>query len=230
MKVSRRFSKRDSVADLVASDYNIIPLLSRFNIPLGFANKSIETVCCDAGIDFNLFLLIVNFTLTGELDNSLIEKVAPGQVVDFLHNSHDYFLGYKIPHIRGNLISALDASHSDINPMIIAFFNDFVAHLEAHFSYEENTVFPYIKALVNNNFTGEYSIDVFRNHHDEVTESLTELKSLILRYYTTSIPNLIYDVLVDICNAEEDLNSHSAIENSILIPLVYNLEQSSNCR
>ena len=228
MKIKRRFSGRDTLFDLVSIDYNILPLLSRFNIPLGFGSKSIEAVCREASIDLNLFLLVVNFTLTGQLDGSAADRISPLKIVDFLHNSHSYFLNYKIPHIRANLTAALDAGHSDINPMILAFFNDFVKRLDEHFGYEEETVFPYIRSLAEGRKATDYSIECFRRHHEEVTESLSELKNLILRYYTTSIPNQMYDVLVDICNAEEDLDSHSAIENSILIPLVDHIEKQTN--
>ena len=38
------------------------------------------------------------------------------------------------------------------------------------------------------------------------------------------MPNRMYDVLVDIYNAEEDLDTHKDIENHILIPLVTMIE------
>ena len=38
----------------------------------------------------------------------------------------------------------------------------------------------------------------------------------------------MYDVLVDIYDVEDDLDSHSLIENNILVPLVASLEK--NCR
>ncbi len=145
-------------------------------------------------------------------------------MVDLLHNSHEYFLAYKIPHIRQNLTNALDAGHNDINPMIISFFDEFVAHLSAHFDYEEKTVFPYIRNLARGVKT-DYSIEEFSKHHEEVNESLAEIKNLILRYYVTATPNRMYDVLVDICNCEEDLDSHATIENTVLIPIVGRLEE-----
>ncbi|MDE6756020.1 MAG: hemerythrin domain-containing protein, partial [Muribaculaceae bacterium] len=62
---------------------------------------------------------------------------------------------------------------------------------------------------------------------EEVVGALAELKNIILRYYRTTVPNLMYDVLVDIYNCEEDLISHSDIENNLLIPMVYDLEKKS---
>lgn len=230
MRISRQFTSRDSVVDLVAEDYNLLTLLSRFSIPLGFGNKSIGEVCREAEIDTDLFLLIINYTLTGDINTRDTSHISPLGIISFLHNSHEYFLSYKIPHIRANLLNALDANHNDINPMIINFFDNFVAIVTEHFAYEENTVFPYIRSLVNGSRHTDYDIDTFRRHHDDVADSLRELKNLILRYYTTSSPDKMYDALVDIYNCEDDINNHSVIENVILIPIIENIEKRYNSK
>ncbi len=219
MKFAKTFNGSESVIELIRHDYNILPILSRFNIPLGFENKRIDTVCAENGIDHTVFLFIVNFILNGKIDSDRLPDISPTAIVDFLHNSHDYFLKYKFPHIRQNMMTALEASHNDINPAIISFFDSYLEEVKKHFSYEEKKVFPYIRALVNGEPTS-YSIGLFKRHHDEIGEKLTELKNIILRFYTTSEPNKMYDVLVDLYNAEEDLESHAEIENHILIPLI----------
>lgn len=225
----RQFSATDTVVDLIESDYNIVPLLSRFSIPLGFGDKSIVEVCGEAGIDPDIFLFIVNFTLTGHLSLP-DESYAPG-IVDFLLNSHSYILTYKLPHIRANLLAALDAHHSDINPAIVQFFDDYVEHVRKHFAYEERNVFPYVRDLAAGRLiTTTYTIERFRIHHDRIAEKLSELKNIILRYYTTSVPNLMYDVLVDLFTAEKDLKSHNDIENFILIPLTQRMEHRNKTR
>ena len=199
MKISRIFTAKDNVIDLINEDYNILPVLSRFSIPLGFGNKTIEDVCNNAGININVFLLVINYILSGNLDKSDLRHISATDLVDFLHNSHDYFLLYKFPHIRQNLLNALDDSYSDVNPMITRFFDEYVSQAYEHFEYEERVVFPYIRNLS----TGEksnYSIEEFKKHHDELGEKLSDLKNVILRYYTTSMPNKMYDVLVDLFN------------------------------
>lgn len=225
-RLSTPVTANDLLVDLIKEDFNILPILSRFSIPLGFGNKNISEVCLENDIDTDIFLLIINFILTGVIpaEEKCSIKSAIG-IVDFLHNSHDYFLGYKFPHIRANLVSALDQTHSDINPAIISFFDSYVSQVKAHFDYEELNVWPYIRNLVSNT-DSSYNIDIFRKHHDEIGEKLSDLKNIILRYYTTSMPNKMYDALVDIFNCEEDLNTHHAIENHILIPMISALEQA----
>lgn len=212
---------------LVNEEFNILPILSRFSIPLGFGSKTIAEVCNEAGIDIETFLLIVNFSLSGTIPSAGHSLKQAIGIVDFLHNSHEYFLGYKFPHIRANLVSSLDDDHSDINPAIIQFFDEYVEHVRNHFDYEEKNVWPYIRSLASpgkKEVSTGYSIETFRSNHEQTGEKLADLKNIILRYYTTSMPNRMYDALVDIFNCEADLNSHHDIENLILVPMVEAIE------
>lgn len=214
-----RFTAADSMVDLVNYDYNILPLLSRFSLPLGYRQHTIGDVCAAAGIDVNAFLLIIHYVLSGVNDAKLRKGVKASDVVKFLKNSHDYFISYKFPHIRQNLLQALDASYNDINPSIIKFFDQYVSRVKRHFKYEERNLFPYVYALENGEPT-DYSIDTFIKQHDDVSSSLNDLKNIILRYYVTAVPNKMYDVLVDIYSCEADIQSHTDIEDDILVPMV----------
>jgi regulator of cell morphogenesis and NO signaling len=163
--------------------------------------------------------------LTGCIDSNEMNVVSAADIASFLHKSHDYFMEYKFVHIRNNLLSALDECHTDINPAIINYFDDYIKQVKKHFAYEEKKVFPYIKSLSSGADTSSYKIDVFRRHHDEEVEMrLTELKNIILRFYSTTRPDRMYDVLVDLYTCEADLALHTDIENNILIPLVSKLE------
>lgn len=222
----RQLRYDDVIIDIINDDYTILPLLSRFSIPLGLGNETLNDVCRRNDIDVKALLLVLNYIRTGIIDSSYISVVSPLEVVRFLKNSHDYFINYKFGHIRKNLIAALDLETNPTNNLILKFFDSFVKKVEDHFRYEENTVFPYVESLVDGKKSA-YTIEIFERHHEEVVDALAELKNIILRYYRTTAPNLMYDVLVDIYNCEEDLASHSDIENNLLIPMVYDLERKS---
>lgn len=226
MMQPRQLRYDDVIIDIINDDYTILPLLSRFSIPLGVGNETLDDVCRRNAIDVKALLLVLNYIRTGIIDSSYISVVSPLEVVRFLKNSHDYFINYKFGHIRKNLIAALDLETNPTNNLILKFFDSFVKKVEDHFRYEENTVFPYVESLVDGKKSA-YTIEIFERHHEEVVDALAELKNIILRYYRTTAPNLMYDVLVDIYNCEEDLASHSDIENNLLIPMVYDLERKS---
>lgn len=226
MMQPRQLRYDDVIIDIINDDYTILPLLSRFSIPLGVGNETLDGVCRRNAIDVKALLLVLNYIRTGIIDSSYINVVSPLEVVRFLKNSHDYFINYKFGHIRKNLIGALDLVSNSTNGLILKFFDTFVKKVEEHFQYEERKVFPYVEALVNG-MKSAYTIEIFERHHEEVGGALAELKNIILRYYRTTVPNLMYDVLVDIYNCEEDLATHSDIENNLLIPMVYDLEKKS---
>lgn len=226
MMQPRQLRYDDVIIDIINDDYTILPLLSRFSIPLGLGDETLNDVCRRNDIDVKALLLVLNYIRTGIIDSSYISVVSPLEVVKFLKNSHDYFINYKFGHIRKNLIAALDLETNPTNNLILKFFDSFVKKVEDHFRYEENTVFPYVESLVDGKKSA-YTIEIFERHHEEVVDALAELKNIILRYYRTTAPNLMYDVLVDIYNCEEDLASHSDIENNLLIPMVYDLERKS---
>ena len=116
MKISRTFTEHDSVVDLINEDYDILPVLSRFSLPLGFGSKTIGELCRESGINVNVFLLVVNFLLSGKIEAAMLDSVSVLEIARFLHNSHSYYLQYKFPHIRANMLSALDPAHDDIIP------------------------------------------------------------------------------------------------------------------
>lgn len=222
----RQLHTDDVIIDIINDDYSILPLLSRFSIPLGVGNETLDDVCRRNAIDVKALILVLNYIRTGIIDSAFISVVSPLEVVKFLKNSHDYFTNYKFNHIRKNLIAALEIESNSTNSLILKFFDTFVKKVEDHFRYEERNVFPYVQALIDGK-KSTYNIEIFERNHEEVCGALAELKNIILRYYRTTAPNLMYDVLVDIYNCEEDLASHSDIENNLLIPMVYDLENKS---
>ena len=131
----------DLMADVVNRNFNILPILSRLSIPLGFSHKTVREVCADAGIDTGVFLFIVNFLLYDDL--SPIEPTIENAVgvTDFLQRSHDYFLNYKFPHIRTNLLDSFESCHADINPAIERFLDGYISQVRRHFSNENDVVF-----------------------------------------------------------------------------------------
>ena len=44
------------LADVIHHDYNLIPVISRFGIMLGFGDSSIENICNEKQINIDFFL------------------------------------------------------------------------------------------------------------------------------------------------------------------------------
>ena len=212
------------MSDLVCDNYPVLLVMSRFGIVLGFGDKSIGQVCDENGVHTDTFLAVVNLLLDEGDPEEYKSDISVGALLGYLHNSHDYFLNFRLPAIRRNLLGVIDCGAKDIAIAILRFFDEYVAEVQKHMRYEERTVFPYVTALLNGVHPGEYSIAVFRKRHDQVEAKLTELKNILIKYYPATSSNELNSVLFDIFTCEQDLASHNYIEDYLFAPAIQELE------
>ena len=138
---------------------------------------------------------------------------------------HSYFLDFRLPAIRRKLIEAVDCAQSDVSFAIMRFFDEYAEEVHKHMSYEEKTVFPYVRNLLEGKKDPKYNITIFRKRHDQIEMKITELKNLILKYYPGPDSNLLNNVLFDIFATEQDLASHNRVEDYIFVPAILSLEK-----
>lgn len=223
MYKSGGYSGDDRMCDLVCDRYSVLQVMSRFGIALGFGDKTISEVCGEHKVDTATFLAVVNLLMGSGVGEEVSREVSVRSLTDYLHTSHGYFLEFRLPAIRRKLIEAVDCSQSDVSFAILRFFDEYVAEVQRHMAYEEQTVFPYVESLLSGEKSSDYSIEVFRRQHDQVEVKLRELKNIIIKYYPSGSTNELNGVLFDIFTCEQELASHNAVEDEIFIPAVERL-------
>lgn len=219
----------DLMSDLICNNYPMLLVMSRFGIDLGFGEDSIESVCQKSNVDVYTFLTVVNLLIADDKNSITVDytKVSLSSLISYLHNSHTYFLEYKLPSIRKKLVSAME-SKDDVAVVVINYYDEYVSEVNKHMMYEEQTLFPYIKAVVEGQGTDQYSIDEYIKHHDKVESKLTELKDILLKYYPARTTNELNNALYDIFSCERDLASHNSIEDFLLVPTMKYFETTKN--
>lgn len=218
------------MCELVCDRYPVLQVMSRFGIALGFGDRTIAEVCGEHRVDTATFLAVVNLTLNFGSGRELAAGVSVRALTDYLHNSHGYFLDFRLPAIRRKLIEAIDCSLSDVSFAILRYFDEYVAEVDRHMAYEEQTVFPYVRSLLAGEKNDAYSIDTFRRNHDQIETRLHELKNIIIKYYPAGGTNELNGVLFDIFTCERELASHNAVEDEIFIPAVERLAAEGDFR
>ena len=219
-----KYNGKDKMCDLICEHYPMLLVLSRFGIALGFGDKNIEEVCNENGVDVKTFLIITNLLLDDPIEMQEIHSsVSIDSLITYLQNSHTYFLDFRLPAIRRKLIEAVDCSQSDVSFAILRFFDEYVAEVQRHMAYEEETVFPYVESLLAGEKSTAYSMEIFRRQHDQVDAKLRELKNIIIKYYPSGSTNELNGVLFDIFTCEQELASHNAVEDEIFVPAVERL-------
>ena len=220
--LSTRFSPNDRMCDIISQEFHLLQMMCRFGIPLGVGEKTVSEVCEAAGVPTPTFLAVANFMSNGTADS--IKDVSVKALVDYLSRSHDYFLNFRLPHIRRKLEKATEDCPHDVAYIICKFFDDYALEVDKHMSYEEQVVFPYVRALLAGEASEKYNIRIFRKKHDQVEMKIAELKNILIKYYPGQGSHLLNSVLFDIFATEEDLASHTRVENLLFVPAVLQLE------
>jgi regulator of cell morphogenesis and NO signaling len=202
--------------------------MSRFDIPLGFGDASVEEVCQTNQVDCNTFLAVVNFINKGHSRSSLpYVELSVQALMYYLKNAHHYFLDFQLPTIRRKLLEAIDCStDNEVTFLILKFFDGYVQELKKHMNYEDMYVFTYVENLQKGIKDENYNIDMFVRNHNHIDDKLTELKNIIIKYYPDNQKAYMMNaVLFDIYNSEKDLASHNEVEDYLFVPTVLQLEK-----
>lgn len=209
--------------DLVRNNSALILVMGRFDISLGFGDKTVREVCRTHHVDEKTFLAVVNYVAGRDYR---FEDVSLSSLIRYLKQSHEYFLDFNLPNIRRKLIEAVDCSDgNDIAMLIIRFYDEYVQAVRKHMEYENETVFSYVEQLLQGHLKRNYTISEFASKHAPIGDKLKELKDVIIRCYPEKNNYLLNAALLEIISCEQDLTSHCQIEDKLFVPAVKLIEQ-----
>lgn len=217
------FEANDTLRSLINRFPKLLMVLRRFRVSLGFGNATVSEVCDKAGVDAQTFLAVANYLCNGKKDNNSIDLHS---LMEYLRNSHDYFLGFALPSIRRKLLEALPVAQPDsVSMLILRYFDDYVDEVKVHMDYENQSVFPYVDALLAGKPVSSFDIAKFEASHAPLAPKLRELKEIFVTHYQGSgNEDLLNAVLYDIITCERDLLTHCAVEDNIFVPAVERIE------
>lgn len=222
------FSESMKLADLIDVNFKLLNVLSRMDISLGFGENTIQEVCERQNIDLKSFLLICSvYTYDGYVPSAeLLTGADPATIVDYLHNSHSFYMQKEFAGLEVELKAMVEPCDATQKKIVARFFADYKAQVTNHFDYEENVVFPYIRALMTGQRQQGYSIDQFEENHSNIDETLNDLKNIVMKYLPDTCDTILRNqVLYRIYRLGEDLLKHTLIEDNILIPMINKIEE-----
>ena len=228
MSKKRIYTPTDKMSDIICDNYSLLQVMSRFGLPLGFGDYSVEEVCQTHQVDCSTFLTVANFITKGHVRFEIHPKdISIPALVTYLKNAHHYFLDFQLPSIRRKLLEAIDCStDNEVTFLILKFFDGYVQEVRKHMNYEDMYVFTYVENLQKGIRDEAYNIGMFKRNHNHIDDKLTELKNSIVKYYPANRnAYLMNAVLFDIYNCEKDLASHNEVENQLFVPAVLQLEE-----
>ncbi|PLX07938.1 MAG: hypothetical protein C0598_12805 [Marinilabiliales bacterium] len=233
------------LAEVIHHDYNLVPVVNRFNIPLGFGDGTIKQICAERNVNLEFLLSILNtFHDPQYFPKDHLKSFPASIIVNYLHKAHTYYLDEKIPQIKQMIKQLFELSEGNKKTLnlISNFFNNYCKEFESHVDREEAEVYPYVLALEEalknsskekhiNEELLKYSIGTYEEDHEDVEEKLFDMKSLIIKYLPLEsadnklFEEVSYSLLRELFVLEKDLNEHSRIEDLILVPKVEGMEK-----
>lgn len=226
----KNFTPDTKMAELVEANYHLLSVLSRMGMEGAFGERTIAEECERCRLDAATFILICNVYSRKDFRPSG-EMLRAGKVEDilrYLHRSHDYYLSRALVSIASSVETLIQPCPPAQKQIIWKFFSDYKAELDNHFAYEEGEVIPYVNALLRGERSLVFSIDKFEENHSNIDESLSDLKSLILKSLPAACDDALRVRLLNYLFAlQGDLKCHTRIEDQVLVPMVRLIEDPS---
>ncbi len=228
------------MADVIHLNYSLLPVITRFNINLGFGDKTVKEICTDFDINLDFFIEITNSFIDDDyIPQKELNSFPVKLIVDYLKKTHAYYLEEKIPELNRQILelSEISDEKGDSIQLVQNFFSEYKEELIHHIEREENKVHPYVlaieEAFAQNNIKKDliegiktYSINDFAKEHDNVEEKLYDLKNIIIKYLPPCKDKALCNrILMELFRLEKDLNAHALLEDKVLIPKVAKMEE-----
>ena len=209
----------------MSHEEDAIQIISRFGLEMGVGDKTIEQTCEDHQVHTPTFLAIVNYKVFHQ--RVLPEEIDVPTLQRYLQNAHTYFLDFRLPRLRRALIEAIIPADptTKIPGLILRCYDEFVEEIRTHIEHENEGLFD-------------------EHEHDDqrITDKLTEIKNLIIKYYPSEenksqitndksqITYLLIGVMSDLWHTQQDFEDHCAIEDDILRPALTKIKAQTHRR
>lgn len=235
-QTSRKFITANmKMADLIIEAPSILILMEHFGLNFIVHEKTVEQLCEENTISLKVFISIANlyngFHLSGN-ENFSNEDLS--DIILYLKNSHNYYEKEKYPEIQSLIHELYSQNDSPEIKLIDKFFNEYFEEVKEHLTYENVTAFPYFNSLLSNagsvnkeKIVSGFSVMEYSEHHTDIESKLNDLKELLLKHVPVQKDRILRrKIILSLFDLEYDLSIHSTIEETILMPLIGELEKS----
>lgn len=232
------YNLSQKLAEIIHHDHQLLPILNRFGIRLGFGDQSVSDVCKTLDINAEFFIEILNTYHDPDYfpRDRFLDFPLP-LIVEYLKKTHQYYYSFYIPEIENQLNDLIASAPGENNlSLLTRFYLKFKQELHEHLQYEDKFTFPYVLELHKLHSQGNpgsnpeslpvRSIIEFEEAHSDVDSKLFDLKNIIIKYLQAAYDdNKCNTLITTLFNFEDDLRDHSRIEDKIMVPMVLQIEK-----
>ncbi|OGU81891.1 MAG: hypothetical protein A2499_01090 [Stygiobacter sp. RIFOXYC12_FULL_38_8] len=220
------------ISSLIFENPSLLLLMEHLEMDFIVHEKTVKQLCATNNISEELFLIFANlYNGFQPTEHQNLTREDLTTIIKFLKNSHNYYENEKYPEIRSYFEQLHEQNNSAEIQLIEKFFDEYFKEVKEHLHYENRVAFPYFYRLLKNEPSGntekqeKYSVSEYQEHHTDIEFKLNDLKELLLKHVPVKNDRVLRrKIITSLCELENDLNIHSTIEETILIPLVSKIE------
>lgn len=225
------FTAKTRFADMFSVNYNLVLLMPRLGISLGFGDKSVQDVCKSYNLPVDFVLMVCNMYTFDTYKPTLeeIQSVNLSMLIPYLKSSHEYYLKERLPHIERHLAGVAKYTDERCAKALVAFFAQYKKEINDHFEFEEKNIFPYLEDTISKN--NKISPKTLKSElsHDGFVDKISDLLQILYKYMpsranTEELNELIFFLL----QLSADFQNHASIEEHVLLPYILNMERISH--
>ena len=208
------FTGRMKMADMIASNYDLILMLPRFGIHLGFGEKTVKEVCRDYDIDDHFFLTVCNIYTFDDYrpDDEESSRIDNRLVAEHLRASHLYYLEERLPHLQQHL-DHITENAGPSGEILRKYYADYCHEVREHVRREEKN----LDQILSHSATQPHSH--YLQSHDNIRDKLSDLTQIIYKYLPGErLSEEMMELVFDILHLSRDLEKHAMIEELLLQP------------
>lgn len=201
------FLDRTSIlSEVIEENHQLVPVINRFGIKLGLADKTIDDICQSYNVNTEFFLVILNTFLNEDyFPERKLQKFDIELVIKYIKQTDGYLTHNQLYNLEKHLnafISMSDPNNAQLK-LIRKLFIEFKKELTEQI----------VQGIVEGDSTP--------------LALLTDLKSIIIRHLSGNFnENMCYAVIFTIDSFQKDLEKHNRIREKILKPMINNMGES----
>lgn len=225
------------------TQFSMDQILQRYALPINrnllYSYEELQRTNIDQQF---IYALLRTFDDPRTFSEQEYEQFSLETIIDYVRKTHRYYLTKKLCEIEQS-IDILLKNYSESHPLLYilkSFFAEYTADLTSHIRIEEKQLLPYINSMLKFDkrkidmdvyvaATANYSLKTFVDSHHDTEQDLSNVRNSILNYQPPKTNQTPYRILItQLHSFEIDLSVHALIEDKVLIPRAWQLEEKLN--
>ncbi|MCL1943245.1 MAG: hypothetical protein FWF54_06840 [Candidatus Azobacteroides sp.] len=227
----------NKLADVVLRNYHLIPVINRFGIELGFGDKKISEICRDCQIDADFFAALLN-TISYEsyFSDKSLNASNTLQLIDYLKMTLANYQESQLNVIEIHIRQLSDSSPvpNEHLRLIENFFAQFKTEFRQYTDSVNKEVFKPVTVIYevysgkephfSKNFKSP-DFDAFQYKTGRLTDKLSDMKSLLVKYLTGTFDRRIRNAIIYIiARFEVDIHNYMRLQYRLLKPMTKEMQ------